>query len=451
MARRYPKSSGSLASAPRRGGTSLLLLVILVPVLFGLMGFAVDLGRLYLVRGELHQAASAMALAAAGQLIGTDASLGNATTAASQTLDDTNKLGNKYNFGSLTLGQSNGNLSNVIDPPGYFATVAAAIGTDLGASQADGATARHVHISLTAEAPLLFWSILTLGQSRKTSIAAVAVAGISAPLCTACGIEPFAVAALDPNDTVNFGFGDPTAGNNYTFAYACNGLPGPVPISGGGNVVSYAILNRYDAGNATLDETQQLFRTGAQGLLGSTNPNPTGSPVPMGCVGINDPSETIWVSATPGACSVLPNPSMVQALCGLYSRMDRSNPPNACGVVTDYANLATAYVPDSDIATNSTSVYTSYTGNGRRIVTVPIVAGLSTPFTGPLTVLGFRQFVLEPAADGTFFNPGDTNGRFPVQYIGSPAPVRSGYIDDRFGLSCPAPVVGGPGKVVLHR
>ena len=34
---------------------SIQLAVILVPVVFGLMGFALDLGRLYLVRGELHQ------------------------------------------------------------------------------------------------------------------------------------------------------------------------------------------------------------------------------------------------------------------------------------------------------------------------------------------------------------------------------------------------------------
>src|ERR1035438_10533632 len=85
-----PRSSGLVACrSSGRGGVSMPLLVILVPVLFGLMGFALDLGRLYLVRGELNQAASAMALAAAEQLIGTDASLGNATTAASQSLDNT--------------------------------------------------------------------------------------------------------------------------------------------------------------------------------------------------------------------------------------------------------------------------------------------------------------------------------------------------------------------------
>jgi hypothetical protein len=39
------------------------VLVILVPVLFGFMGFAIDLGRMYLIRGELNTAANAMAVA----------------------------------------------------------------------------------------------------------------------------------------------------------------------------------------------------------------------------------------------------------------------------------------------------------------------------------------------------------------------------------------------------
>jgi Flp pilus assembly protein TadG len=103
-----------------RGSMSLQLAVIMVPVLFGMMGFAIDLGRLYLIRGELNQAATAMALAAAAQLVGTSASLGNATTAAQQSLDDSNHLGNKYNFGSLIIGQTTGNLTSTVNDPGLF-------------------------------------------------------------------------------------------------------------------------------------------------------------------------------------------------------------------------------------------------------------------------------------------------------------------------------------------
>jgi Flp pilus assembly protein TadG len=444
---------------------SLQLAVIMVPVLFGMMGFAIDLGRLYLIRGELNQAANAMALAAAAQLVGTSTSLDNATAVAQQSLDNTNNLGNKYNFGSLVIGQTTGNLTSTVNPPAFFATIADATGSSGSTgTQADGAAARHVEISLTADAPLLFWGMLAVGQSRKTTIAGQALAGISAPLCTACGIEPFAVAALDASDTVNFGFGDPAAGTLYTFAFECNptaGGPGTAPVTAPpplvGAVVQYVLINRYDSANATLDETQQLYKDGAQGLAASPDPNPTGSPVPMACAGINDASETLWATAIPGACptataTVTLGPSVSEAMCGLYSRFGNTAPPAVCtNDVTDFADLSAAYQPDTDIVAGETDLYISYTGNGRRIITVPVVNALAANATTTMTVLGFRQFFLEPNPDGSFLNPADPNGRFVVQYIGSPAPVQQGWFDDRFGLGCPVPVPSGPGKVVLHQ
>jgi len=435
---------------------SLQLAVIMVPVLFGMMGFAIDLGRLYLIRGELHQAANAMALAAAAQLIGTSASLDNATAAAQQSLDDTNHLGNKYNFGSLQIGQTTGNLTSTVHDPAFFATVADVTGSSGSTgTQADGTTARHVQISLTADAPLLFWSMLSVGQSRKTPIAGQAVAGISAPLCTACGIEPFAIAAVDASDTVNFGFGDPTAGTLFTFAFECTrtgGSTGPATLVG--TVIQYVLINRYDTANATLDETQQLYKDAAQGLVASADPNPTGSAVPLACAGINDASETMWASAVPGSCAsaIAPGASISEAVCGLYSRFDNSAPPAVCTAdVTDFSNLSVLYPPDTDIVTGEADVYTSYTGNRRRIITIPIVNALATSTAATMMVLGFRQFLLEPNPDGSYPNPSDPFGRFVVQYIGSPAPIQQGWFDDHFALGCPVPVASGPGKVVLHQ
>jgi len=426
---------------------SIQLAVILVPVLFGLMGFALDLGRLYLIRGELNEAANAMALAAAQQLIGTATSLDNATTASNQSIDNTNLVANKYNFGSLPINQTNGQLVSTVQPPSFFATVADASAGSSGGS-ADGTTAQFVQIDISADAPLLFWAILSVGQSRKTSIAAQALAGISAPLCVACAIEPFVVGAINTSDTANFGFGDPTAGNLYTFAFECSGTPPPAALAG--TVISYGILNRYDAANATLDETQQLYRDGAAGLIASTDANPTGSSVPIGCVGVNDASETIWASTSPSLCTSAAPVTVVDALCGLYSRFDNANPPGACSTdVTDFADLSAAYLPDTDVTTGQTDAYTAYLGNGRRIITVTVVDSLATAITGTMTVLGFRQFFLEPNADGTFLNPADPNGRFVAQYIGNPAPVKQGYFDDHYALGCS--LASGPGKVVLQQ
>jgi Flp pilus assembly protein TadG len=430
---------------------SIQLAVILVPVVFGMMGFAIDLGRLYLIRGELTQAADAAALAAAGQLLGTATSLDHATTVANQAL-----ALNKYNFGSQTLGQDTGNLTSTITDPAYFSTVAGANGTDPNGASADGTTARHVQLTVTADAPLLFFGLLSAGAARKTPIAVQVVAGVSAPLCTACGIEPFAIAAKDASDTVNFGLGLPADDVHYTFYYNCTGTA-PAFLPNSGQSAAYTIINRYDASSTTVtEETDQLFRLGAAGLMSSTTPNPTGSTVPIGCIGIGDSVEAVWTSpsfsAVPPACTAALPPLAVAALCGLYSRFDNLAPPTACTTgVTNYTALSAAYQADSDITTGQGDVYSAYQGNGRRVITVAVVDALSPNTATPMTVLGFRQFLVQLAADGTFFNPSDTNGRFVATYIGSPVPVKQGYIDDRFGRSCPAPVPSGPGKVVLHR
>jgi Flp pilus assembly protein TadG len=441
----------ALSPANKRGSMSIQLAVILVPVVFGLMGFALDLGRLYLVRGELHQAAAAAAIAAANQLIGTTTSLDHAGAVATQAI-----ALNKYNFGSLTLGQDAGNLTSTISDPAYFSTVAGALGTDPNGASADGTTARHVQINVTADAPLLFWSLLSLGASRKTPVAAQVLAGVSAPLCTACGIEPFAIPAKDLTDPLNFGLGAPADDVHYTFYYNCTGTA-PAFLPNSGQSTAYTIVNRYDAGSTTVpEETDQLFRLGAAGLASSTTPNPTGSPVPIGCVGTGDALEAVWnsptFSAVPPACAAALPQVAEAALCGLYLRFDNQTQPAACTTaVTDYSALQPAFQPDTDIVTGQADIYSTYSGNGRRVITVPVVDALAPNTATPMTVLGFRQFLVQPNPDGTFFNPSDANGRFVATYIGSPMPVKQGYVDDRFGQSCPAPVSSGPGKVVLHR
>ena len=114
------------------------------------------------------------------------------------------------------------------------------------------------------------------------------------------------------------------------------------------------------------------------------------------------------------------------------------HPPAACTTaVTDYTALSAAYQPDTDIVTGQQRRLLRLHGNGRRVITVAVVDTLAPNTATPMTVLGFRQFLVQPNPDGTFFNPTDPNGRFVATYIGSPVPVKQGYIDDRFGQSCP--------------
>ena len=422
----------------QRGATALWLVVIFVPVLLGLAGFALDLGMLYSAKGELKTAANSMALAAAQNLIGTDAASTNAQAAAMVTVQNTAGPGNRYNFQGLAIGQSTGSLTSTISGPAYYSTAADAIAsTSPSGSEASSAQAKYVRMTVTGETPLIFWGLLPVASTRKVAVTATAVAGISAPLCLACGIEPFAIAAADPSDAINFGF---VQGTVYSFAYSCTvlppspgnpGAPPPPVLAGASSTLSYLLINRLDATNTVFpDETSQAYQDGAGGMPGNTN-------TAQACFRVNN-VETVWADANVSRCGVPVALVVTSAICGLDSRFE-SAAPAACSNVVAIDTLSSAYPSDPDV--NSYSAYTDYTGNGRRIITIPVVDALNTT---AMTVLGFRQFLLQPNSAATDITTGDVYGRFLGMYIGSVAPVPQGRFD---GCS----VSAGPGKVVLHQ
>ena len=417
-------------SRHERGVTALQMVVVLGPVVLLLMGFALDLGQLYVAKGELKTAANAMAAAAAGQLAGTDASIDNATASAQLTIANGSALSNQYNFGSLPIGQQTGSLVSTAADPTYYSAVADAIGTGNSDNTAAGSLARYAKVMLTGEVPLTFWGLVPIAASLKTTVAAQAVAGMSPPLCVACGIQPFAVAPIDASDSADFGY---TVGTQYTLAFLCTGAPSPAALPGTATVVSYVILNRYDLNTAILpSEDDQLFRYAAQGLAGSTTPG-------QSCFTVNN-AEILWSSATVQACTqTRVAPSVTDALCGLNTVFDAS-PPGACAGIANIDTLATIYSPDSDVSL--VTDYTQYMGNGRRVITIPVIDTLNP--TGSMTVLGFRQFLVEPNQNASDISPNDTFGRFGALYIGSVVPVKQGRFD-----GCQQ--TAGPGKVVIHQ
>jgi hypothetical protein len=402
--------------AGRRGAMTLQLAIILVPVIFGLMAFALDLGQLYLIRGELNQAASAMALAAAAQLNGTDAATTSAAAAA-------NALINSYDFGSIVVGgPGNGFLNSPTPAFSFFAT-------------AGSATPQNVSVSLTADAPLTFGGLFSFGLSHKTSVAAFAVAGQSAPLCTACDIDVFAVAPIAGGVAPDFGF---TQGDLYTFYFECTGTAPAVFAGTDSTPVPYVLYGGSNTSSSEPDD-QQLFQTGAQGIL----PSPY-SATSTSCVSVNQQLAfwllTTGASVTPGTCAATgTNASLEDALCGINARLTNVT-PTVCPA--DLATVSMQYTPDTDITFYTAGDYASYTGNNVRILTLPIVDALST-----LNVQCFRQFLLEPDdAMGDANNPADVNGRFVAMYLGVVAPVKQGRFDGGCDTSG-----GGPGKVVLQQ
>lgn len=407
------------------------MLVLMTAVLFGFMGFAVDLGRLYMIRAELKSGANAIALAAASQLNGTDAAQGSASTAAQAARASAGGFQLRWDFGGIAVDGSAGTSGSVVEEPEYFETAEGAIGSDTGGGTATGTgPMRHVRVSVTADAPLVFWRFLAQGQQGTTPIRVQAAAGVSAPLCTACGIESIAIAAPDASDTENFGL---VPGTRYTLGQQCTGVPNPQPLAPATQRLPYLLINRVnDQATTFADESTQALRIGAGGLPGTTSEA-------LSCVSVNA-VEAVWTAATPVQC----NPGVVSAqvrafLCGLASRFE-SGTFSGCESVPEIDAAITGYSIDTDVA--DVEDYAAYTGNGRRVLTIVIVEAISDP--AALTVLGFRQFLLEPGANQTNIAPLDTNGRFNALYIGSVAPVKQGRFS---GCSISA----GPGKVVLHQ
>jgi hypothetical protein len=372
-----------------------------------------------------------MALAAASQLIGTDASTDAGNTRARLTIENTSGFGNRYDFNGNPVGQTTGSLLSEAPDPNYYATLAEAIGDGgEGGTTAGGSTAKYVRVNLTGETPIVFWGFIPLAQDRKVAIQVTAVAGRSAPLCQICGTEPIAVPALDASDTTDFGF---IVGTRYTFGYNCSGQGTPATLPGGGARVDYVILNRANTETQIFTaESTQLFRAGASGLPTTTNQA-------LGCFNVNA-TETLWAGADPLPCMQNSVPALVQNfLCGLAMRFDTAL-AGVCSAIPEVDTISAVYSPDTDVA--DAADYAAYTGNGKRIITVPVVDAITN--LSAMTVLGFRQFLVQPAQDATTINAADQNGRFVVTYIGSAAPVKQGSM-----RGCTQ--TAGPGKVVLHR
>ena len=425
--------AGTVCKHPEKGAAAMQLVVILVPVIFALIGFALDLGILYSVKGELESAADAMALAAAQQLIGTDTAVAGANAAGQLTVDNSTNFGNKYYFHGLPIGQTTGSLSSIVSDPAYYSTAADAIGSASAATnQSTSAQAKYVRAQITGQTQLLFWSFLPVARDRTVTVLATAVAGISAPLCQACSIEPLAVAAVNQSDTTDFGF---TFGTKYSFNYLCTiaaGVVQPPVLAGASQALNYVLLNRLDQNTQVFpDESSQAFRDGAGGLPGSSNSA-------QACFRVNT-TELIWTSATVNACNASVAPVVSAVLCGLDTRFESST-PTGCSNIVGIDTLATVYQPDTDATDHD--VYTDYTGDGRRIITIPIVDTVSS--SASMTILGFRQFLLIPSQGALNINPSDMFGRFVAMYIGSVAPLKQGRFD-----GCQQ--TAGPGKVVLHQ
>lgn len=437
----------------QRGAASIYVLLLLVFVIFSFLVMAVDVGRLYLVQAELQTAAEAGALAAATRLWGTASSDVHAGDQVTTAFDTTTGNENRFNLRISQLGVPGTDLVTEILVD-YFSTLAdAQVNTNGGQS---GADAKYARVEVRAETPVLFTRFLSPDREPRQRVAAAAVAGLSSPVCTACGIEALAVVPPDTTDEENYGF---APGEYYTLYLtpsqqrpnlpACPSPPPPPPMEGTSDavVVEYILLNHIAAGPET-DLDGELFRLAAGAMANTADLDPPGS--------ISIGSEELAKPDLQGATCPEANSVGRDFLCGLNTRFGVDPAENACASIEGASDLAALYPADSDVGTADADSETAdtlqnyavdYDGNLRRVLTVTVVDAADT-----LSVLNFRQFLIEnsPTVPGVNplnpnpLNPGSFTGAFRAQYIGRPVPLRCGGV----GGSCS--VAFGVGRTVLH-
>jgi len=292
----------------------------------GLLGLAVDVGRMYVVKSELQAYADNAALAATSALDGTSQGLTNASRAI-QSVAGNPFAANRWNFATQTV--ANAQIG--------FSTSAG------GPFVANPALAKNVmfaHVTVSETVPMYFLPILPAIGTTAT-VHATSTAGQIARTSAGDGLSPFSPDAHSLTDA-NFGF---TIGQQYTLRWPPSGQKA---ASCAGDV-GYSPAGSSDRGYVDVGQG-----TGNSGLTSAIVDNNYALSSPL---------------------SVGSTLSMLSGQKGVESTMQ------------------TRFNEDTD----TTSInYSTYTGNGRRVLIVPVNNG-----SAPAQVAGFAAFFLPVNACGT--------------------------------------------------
>lgn len=365
--RRSPISVSPRAVVIKRGeqGFTLVTLSLSAAVLIGMLGLAMDAGQMFILKNELQTFADASAMAAISKLDGTQTGVQLANNVATAGPLGTTRP-NGYKFDTIAI-------SNVTAT--YATTFAGTYDSYATASSSSTNSYRFVKVSATQNLSLNFLPVLP-GMASSLAVSASAVAGQGEQsTVSGGGLIPFAPDAHNQADTTNFGL---TPGVQYSLKWA--------------------------AGNNN---------TTCAGDAGFTPPGTP--PSEHGFVDIGEGTGTgnlrkaIEYGGYPNANST---PSSVGG------GQDLISDPGTRGS-SIFISLNNRAAQDTDDASTTYAAYLAAgTGNGRRVVTVPIVGTWSeTGANANAPVLGFANFFLNTSYSGnsgsicaTYIGPGDITG-----------------------------------------
>ncbi len=246
-------------------GSTTLYFLLFTLVMLGLMVMAVDFGRFYAIQAELQTATDAAALAAATRLAGTMSSADQADLEWNASFDSTSGNDNRFN---LRLNQVLFSANLLAETAAsYFSSLADAIGNTGG--QTGGIDwgslvyPKFARVQISAQGPVLFASFLNRSPGSLPTIAVSAIAGLSAPLCVASGIDDLAI--VDPGmgaDSDHFGL---IPGDYYTLSLSSS----QAALESTESTIAYVILDHFPNGvqdTSLLDDLLFEYQYGGPGL-----------------------------------------------------------------------------------------------------------------------------------------------------------------------------------------
>jgi Flp pilus assembly protein TadG len=312
-----------------REGYILLTVGAASMALIGSVGLAVDVGRMYITKGEAQTFADSAALGAVLELDATSAGFDRARTAVTtnpnrNAFGTTQFAGTTVEFATASTGPW---LTNPGSPTGYA----------------------FVRINATATVPLYF---MALAANRTTTdVVASAVAGQVAKTSFSQGLFPFSPYAHQPNNAPDFGL---VQGNLYTLRWPAN------PKIGNGN-----------GANVCPGDNKQTMLTVASAAAGSERGFIEDTSASLIAQTIIDDYQTIFRSV--GDLVDMTGGAKQSQLSSLQERINQ----------------------DSD---TTSMTYSSYNGNGRRIIAAPINDG-GTPLGSNNRIVAIGGFMLVPTGE----------------------------------------------------
>ena len=174
----------------RRRGFVLVTMALTTAGVFGVVGLAVDVGRMFIAKNETQVYCDAAAISAALVLDGTGTGIAHAASVVTAST-------NKWNFGT----------SSISSPSVKFATAAAGPWVT---SPNPAAGYAYVQVTANVQVPMYFLPLLT-GQGIST-VASAAVAGQVPITSLSRGLAPYTAVSTNINGP-DFGF---IVGNSYT-------------------------------------------------------------------------------------------------------------------------------------------------------------------------------------------------------------------------------------------